>query len=54
MKEKLIPFYYKRNQIEKIYETCRQERKTLPLIIFSDRPAKCHQQYTAAVSRAAH
>lgn len=45
-REKLLPLYYMRDQIEKIFELCKQEGKILPVNVESEKTFRGHLMMT--------
>ena len=45
-KEKLLPIYYMRDQVEKIFELCKQEGKILPINVESEKTFRGHLMMT--------
>ena len=49
-KEKLLPLYYTRDQVEKIFELCKQDGKLLPLNVEAEKTFRGHLMMTFMAS----
>lgn len=49
-REKLLPLYYTRDQVEKIFELCKQDGKLLPLNVEAERTFRGHLMMTFMAS----